>query len=69
MLHFLSLSDATDLCCIKQYTQQEVSLVNTVGLNLLINKAGVLTKGPLQGGRLENMQTKVHNNVEHQNKD
>lgn len=64
MLHFLiSLSDATDLCSIKQSAQQVDSLVGTGGLNLLINNAGFLAKGTLQETSPEDMKITFDTNV------
>lgn len=63
MLHFLSLSDATDLCSIKQAAQQVGSLLGTGGLNLLINNAGFLAKATLQDTTPEDMQGSFNTNV------
>lgn len=60
---FLSLSDASDLCSIKQCAQQVGSLVGTGGLNLLINNAGIMVSATLEQTTTEDMQNSFNTNV------
>lgn len=60
---FPSLSDADDLCSIKECAHQVGSLVGTGGLNLLINNAGILPRANLQDTSPEDMQKGFNTNV------
>lgn len=58
-----SPSDTSDLCSIKECTQQVSALVGSEGLNLLVNNAGILIKTTLLDTTCEDMQKVFNTNV------
>lgn len=58
-----SLSDISDLCSIKECTQQVSALLGSEGLNLLVNNAGILIKTALLDTTCEDIQKVFNTNV------